>query len=521
MILSKCKHISEIVIFFDFLLIILVVSSAEEERSFYKSRPQVDPKGDDDDIDSNNNNNNKNNNSDGPGWNATNLEFDKIREKKKTIRKYSTYNDEMFTFGMFENFQLTREVLCEEIKLVAELRSLRRALQGKIAYLITTTTAAAAAAPSSSWRDERELRRLDEIRNRVEKLEEQFPTGYHDEEGAGDYEGALRGLVFLQDTYGFDLKALSRGRLVSKAYPKGPLNLPNDHKLVLEDFYRLSKMSFSFKWYDRAIDFLAAAFKLLVAKKSGEAEGEANDDAKLAATMEKMRNNLVILNNRNLFKWKKSVSGDFKLHPFEIGDTLRKKKTQPDYVTRGEVKTKDRISRNGREAHFRQSCNGLFTPSSVVNASGLVAVVVTQCQLLHHGDPYLKLGPFKVEISSQSPLVMVFHDFFSEAEMQFLVEHSRPNLSRRRYADPYNDAIDLGLRKTKKVTRIIHKSVQYWIKELEYDRYYDNLHELEQNDSYKIHFPQMFRLTQKIELATSLNATSKYAATDYQTTNYG
>ena len=422
----------------------------------------------------------------GGSWNTTDLDIDKIKEGKKNMRKYSSYNDEMFTFGTFENFELTRDVFRDEVQFVRELKQLRILLQRSKEQLLQgelSSTATATATATIALRD---------VQMRLNNISSRFP----EEE---DFEGALRGLVFLQDTYRFNLIELSKGRLVSKDYPRGPLALDNDHHLVLDDFYRLTKLSFAFKWYDRASEFLQVAFKLL--------EGE----TRMKADMVKMRKNLMILNNQNLFKLKRSVTGEMKIHPFEIGDSLRRKKKQPDYVR--EVTTSDRISRNGREDHFRQACNGLVTNKT--SSSEL------QCGLLHHRDPYLKLGPFKIEMSSQSPMVMVFHDFFTEAEMEFLVEHSRPKLSRKRYSDPYNDAIDLGLRKTKKVTRIIHKSVQYWIKELEYDKYYDNLHELETNDSYTIRFPSMFRLTQKIELATSLNATAKYAATDYQTTNYG
>lgn len=96
-----------------------------------------------------------------------------------------------------------------------------------------------------------------------------------------------------------------------------------------------------------------------------------------------------------------------------------------------------------------------------------------------------------------------------------------PSFPPLRQLDPYNQAVDLGLRKADNVTRIIHKSVQYWISELEYDTYYDNLHEVELDDGYQVHFPDMLRLTRKIELASGLNLTAKYASTDFQTTNYG
>ena len=213
----------------------------------------------------------------------------------------------------------------------------------------------------------------------------------------------------------------------------------------MDDFYRLTKLSFAFKWYDRAIEFLRTAFKIV-------AKTEKKVEEKILKDMEKMKKNLVLLNNQNLFLKKKTVVNEpeMKLLPYEVGPSLKKKKAQPDYIK--QLQHWD-VTRFSREAHFRMACNG-FTSR--------VETVPHRCKLLHHRNPYLKLGPFKVEVASDAPVIMIFHDFFTEEEMIWLVEYSKPRLSRGRMVDPYNEAIDLGINKAKKVTRVIHKSVQCW-----------------------------------------------------------
>ena len=62
-----------------------------------------------------------------------------------------------------------------------------------------------------------------------------------------------------------------------------------------------------------------------------------------------------------------------------------------------------------------------------------------RCILLHHGDPFTKLGPFKVEIAYTSPFIMIIHSLFTEEDMDYLVEYSKPRLSRRRQIDRPED----------------------------------------------------------------------------------
>ena len=55
-----------------------------------------------------------------------------------------------------------------------------------------------------------------------------------------------------------------------------------------------------------------------------------------------------------------------------------------------------------------------------------------RCKRVHHSDPYVMLGPFKIEIASTDPLIAVFHDILTEEDIEHFLELARPRLSRRR-----------------------------------------------------------------------------------------
>ena len=91
-----------------------------------------------------------------------------------------------------------------------------------------------------------------------------------------------------------------------------------------------------------------------------------------------------------------------------------------------------------------------------------------KCRFLHHGDPYLKLGPFKEEKMISRPYVVIFHDILNNKEIDYLIEEAKPNLSRKRDFSHNNNVAYARheLRGTKKRS-IIQKTVQPWKEEAE------------------------------------------------------
>lgn len=59
-----------------------------------------------------------------------------------------------------------------------------------------------------------------------------------------------------------------------------------------------------------------------------------------------------------------------------------------------------------------------------------------KCQLQTFGQPYLRLGPFKIEEKSKTPFMIIFHDFLSEAETSVLTSIDKDRLARSEMADP-------------------------------------------------------------------------------------
>ena len=57
---------------------------------------------------------------------------------------------------------------------------------------------------------------------------------------------------------------------------------------------------------------------------------------------------------------------------------------------------------------------------------------VHRCVRVHHGDPYTKLGPIKVEVVHHSPVFYILHELFTEEDMEHLISWAKPRLSSKR-----------------------------------------------------------------------------------------
>ena len=100
------------------------------------------------------------------------------------------------------------------------------------------------------------------------------------------------------------------------------------------------------------------------------------------------------------------------------------------------------------DEQFNRLCRGeeLLKPSDKI---GLM------CFQFHHEDPYLKLGPFKLDNQNMAPYITVFRDFFSDKEMDYYKDFSRDNLERSTYgsAKSYDkDQHSAGVLRTSKQT---------------------------------------------------------------------
>lgn len=209
--------------------------------------------------------------------------------------------------------------------------------------------------------------------------------------------------------------------------------------------------------------------------------------------------------------------------PFVVGDNLEALEQQPEDLSKNPVKFANLQSSEGEEFHFRRVCNGFSVKAFLGGGPGpdQQPEPAHKCHYLHHFDPRLRLGPFKIEVASADPYLIVIHEIFTEAEMDFIVRTSRPNLSRMREVPVENTRNARHEYKGGRKRRIVAKSVQHWIADVEYEHLEEDPMAPDDNWNYTIADPVMYKLSKKLEAATGLDITGKYSSTSYQTTNYG
>ena len=104
-----------------------------------------------------------------------------------------------------------------------------------------------------------------------------------------------------------------------------------------------------------------------------------------------------------------------------MNNNLSKAKNQP-FDPRS-IEYSDMRTIIGREQQFRSVCRDFRMKKYFANDRSSTL----KCHLLHHNDPYLKLGPHFLEVVNESPYVSIFHKIISKKEMNELKEIARPN----------------------------------------------------------------------------------------------
>ena len=111
------------------------------------------------------------------------------------------------------------------------------------------------------------------------------------------------------------------------------------------------------------------------------------------------------------------------------------------------------------------------------------------CRFLHHNDPYLKLAPFKEDHKLDIPYTVIFHDILSDLEIQTLVQKALPNLSRTRYNNnDKTEALAEHEFKNGKKVKVVHKTVQAWLPEVNWPPKEEYSGTVFENYSKKSHF---------------------------------
>ncbi|TRY73565.1 hypothetical protein TCAL_06704 [Tigriopus californicus] len=338
-----------------------------------------------------------------------------------------------------------------------------------------------------------------------------------------DAKSALRGLLYLFETYGVDPIEASQGKVKGVELPHTKIEFESREVLDAIDFGVMGEIALAENRFASAVDMFKA-YDVLIPRHM-----EAYPDAKnILGFFEGQKKKLIDLNNQYLMKRKCFVGKHFHTTKKLLNPDLTPKKNQGKMAPKHF--TADLGSNKGLDYFFQSTCRGesMDTAEVLIRLKRETLKNPPKCTLLHHNNPFLRLAPFPLEIVSTSPYIVIFHGILSEEEIQFLIEYSKPRLSINR--DESNRGLDPVHSADAGKVRIVAKSVQCWLKDIAYKsntrddsslvaQFIEN--GIDHDTEYRVLLPIMYKLSKKIEMATRMNVTGKYSSTDYQTTNYG
>ena len=195
-------------------------------------------------------------------------------------------------FNQFENFVKNARTFQEEKKLISELKSLKVILQNakeniqnKAIHKLQENLERI-----SNW-----YRRCDQ---NVHKTTH-FPT-------KSDFNGALKGMLMLQETYQLDPKDFLKGQIIYKNQI-----FKSRYSMSVQDLEKLTKLAFNYEWFDNSITFLKAI------------NSTENKDILL------LKNDLIKVHNKLVMARKARISKKSKVFPLIVNSNLAKKSKQP------------------------------------------------------------------------------------------------------------------------------------------------------------------------------------------------
>ena len=115
----------------------------------------------------------------------------------------------------------------------------------------------------------------------------------------------------LQETYQLDPMDFLKGQIVHKGHIFQSL-----YSLNLQDFEKLAKMAYNYKWFDNTITFLRPIFA---------------NNSTVNKELVLMKNDLLKVHNKLLMTKKARISQNTKIFPFIIDENLDKKSKQQNH----------------------------------------------------------------------------------------------------------------------------------------------------------------------------------------------
>ena len=291
-------------------------------------------------------------------------------------------------------------------------------------------------------------------------------------------------------------------------------------KLNLMDIIMLADRALEVKDYALGIDLTRNIISMFPNYFHGSNNQQRN---LLSDRMQRMKKNLMKANNRHIEKEHSFIGLRHRTLTYMVDKNLNKKKKQLKFKVNQDIQSAildfDNVA---LEWMWTRTCqNGKWLKPS---HTPIINQLMAPCRLLHHKNPYLKLGPFKEEQHSFAPYTIVFHDILSEAEISFLKEESTPKLSRKR---DYKSSWDSGTIKRAEYKsgdrhRVAQQAVSAWFSDVQwpfiekYDKY------LYVGKKYlKMNYQILWKLSKKISLATQLITDTQLSGSEIEVTNQG
>ena len=342
--------------------------------------------------------------------------------------------------------------------------------------------------------------------------------------GSKDMVGALHGLTMIIHTYKLDIEQLRRGRFIGE---KDGAVFVAAYGLDVHDLVFLAQTAEDEGYINTAASLLRSA---LIA---GQAEGGL--DATQLKTLKKKRKTILTLHNGLLKKRQSFLSDKDVLNTYMLDGELGRSSKQPKFVSRGESRRIDWSSMRDHGGIFSEmerlleGCRDfpLSPPSSRPPHR-----LNRRCRHLHHGDPFHRLAPFKVEIASSlpDPHIVVVHEVLAEEDIRHWVDWAGPRLSTRREDSIRGPKVPAKPDRTPGKVRIVYKAVQAWKTTILFEgekdvdvgkgQGYPGLGNYTPGN-FTVLDPRAERLSRRLERALALNVTNQWSSHTYQVTNYG
>lgn len=253
---------------------------------------------------------------------------------------------------------------------------------------------------------------LEELRNRLRNISSIFPT-------MNDHKEACVGFAVLQESYQLNSSELADGVVNHKGrkhFAEGPIDWI--------DMYHLGISTANQHWYDTSVAWFTLAIDR--ADRSNKAGYE------------------VVLNEFGMMKQihdhhldkKGPVGMQHRTLGVPFNEKMRKKKKyrkarkNPPKLTRyAEYHPLFTASQKTQGGDLKFNFQSMCYQGSEEWRTHIMDKIL-KCRFVHHNNPFVKLGPFKVEEKSDDPFIVVFHEFMTPSEIEYYKSLGMKDLKR-------------------------------------------------------------------------------------------